>query len=326
MFVHPGDAGLVALEFLQENLARHLRATHARDHDRALLTANSRERFARHLDDFVEVARHELEHAEHFAEALQILLGSGAGTALRERLRRFCVLPFQDVEATFGFDRVGAFFFLFLVFVLLDRRAREVDLRGFRHFVGGIEIADQQVVQAPFFGDVGVGFQDVFDRTGVIGQRGQNVADAFFDALRNGDFAFARQQFDRTHFTHVHAHRVGRATGFGLHRRQRSRSFFGGQFVGGAFAARQQVVGIRSHLVNGDPHVVDHADDVFDLIRIGDVVGQVIVDLGVSQESLLLTLGNQLFQTGLLLRGISAHETSAIGMVTRTGSRRITRT
>ena len=128
----------------------------------------------------------------------------------------------------------------------------------------------------------------------------------------------ARQQFDRTHFAHVHAHRIGGSTRFGFDRGQRGRRFFRRQFIGGAFTAGQQIVRIGGHLVYGDPHVVDHADDVFDLIRVGDVVRQVIVDLGVGQESLLLTLGNQLFQTGLLLSGISAHETSTSGCWTRT--------
>jgi hypothetical protein len=51
-------------------------------------------------------------------------------------------------------------------------------------------------------------------------------------------------------------------------------------------------IGVRRGARDLDAHVVDHLDDVFDLIRIGDVVGQVIVDLGVGQVALLLALGN----------------------------------
>jgi hypothetical protein len=56
---------------------------------------------------------------------------------------------------------------------------------------------------------------------------------------------------------------------------------------------QQQRIGVRGHLVNGDPHVVDHADDVFDLLRIDDTFGQVIVDLVVGQVSLILSLCDQ---------------------------------
>jgi hypothetical protein len=56
---------------------------------------------------------------------------------------------------------------------------------------------------------------------------------------------------------------------------------------------QQQRIGVRGHLVNGDPHVVDHADDVFDLLRIDDALGQVIVDLVVSQVSLIFPLRDQ---------------------------------
>ena len=48
-------------------------------------------------------------------------------------------------------------------------------------------------------------------------------------------------------------------------------------------------------------HVVDHADDVFDLLRIDDVIRQMIVDLGIGQESLLLTFCDQQFELRLLV-------------------------
>ena len=43
-----------------------------------------------------------------------------------------------------------------------------------------------------------------------------------------------------------------------------------------------------------DAHVVDHADDVFDLLRIDDVVGEVVVDLGIRQVALLAPFGDEL--------------------------------
>ncbi len=43
-----------------------------------------------------------------------------------------------------------------------------------------------------------------------------HVLEAALDAFRDLDFAFARQQFNRTHFAHVHAHRVGGTAKLGI--------------------------------------------------------------------------------------------------------------
>jgi hypothetical protein len=94
-----------------------------------------------------------------------------------------------------------------------------------------------------------------------------HFTDAFFDTLGDFDFAFTGQQLDRTHFAHVHAHRVGRATDIGLNRRQRCGGFFGRGFVG-VGVGQHKGIRIRSTLEYVDPHVVDHADDVFHLFRI----------------------------------------------------------
>ena len=53
--------------------------------------------------------------------------------------------------------------------------------------------------------------------------------------------------------------------------------------------------------MHGDAHIVDHRNDVFDLLGVHDTFGQVIVDLGVGEVSLLFTLCNQQFKSGLLL-------------------------
>ena len=50
---------------------------------------------------------------------------------------------------------------------------------------------------------------------------------------------------------------------------------------------------VRRAFVDLDAHVVDHADDVFDLLRVDDALGQVVVDLGIGQKPLFLALGNQ---------------------------------
>ena len=118
-----------------------------------------------------------------------------------------------------------------------------------------------------------------------------HVLQAVFDALGDFDFAFARQQLDRAHFAHVHAHRVGGAAEIGVDRRQRR---FGGRFGfvvagdGGDVVGQQQRFGIRRVLVDRDAHVVEGADDAFDRFRIDDVFGQVVVDFGVRQEAAFL--------------------------------------
>src|SRR5690606_35996231 len=67
-------------------------------------------------------------------------------------------------------------------------------------------------------------------------------------------------------------------------------------------------VRIRSDLEYVDPHVVDHADDVFHLFRIGNILRQVVIDLRVSQVTLLTTAADQFFEARLLLR-FSGHNT-----------------
>src|SRR5690606_34710339 len=100
---------------------------------------------------------------------------------------------------------------------------------------------------------------------------------AFLDAFGNRDFAFAGKQFDRTHFAHVHAHRVGGAATFAVERGQRGGGFFGGGVVGialGRGIGKQQCLGIGRNFVHLDAHAVDHADDVFELFGVDDVIGQ----------------------------------------------------
>ena len=55
----------------------------------------------------------------------------------------------------------------------------------------------------------------------------------------------------------------------------------------------QERVGIGRHFVYGNAHVVDHRNDVFDLLRVDDAFGQVVVDLRIREVSLLLSLCNQ---------------------------------
>jgi hypothetical protein len=79
--------------------------------------------------------------------------------------------------------------------------------------------------------------QQQLDRPREARQCAEHLVEAFLDALGDGDFAFARQQLDRAHLAHVHAHGVGGAAAFGIERGQRGRGFFGGGVVDFAAAA-----------------------------------------------------------------------------------------
>ena len=149
-----------------------------------------------------------------------------------------------------------------------------------------------------------VGAQQEVVRRRVVRERLAHGVEAFLDALRDRDLAFAREQLDRAHLAHVHAHRVGRAAELRVdRRRERGRGFLGGFVVGDHRLAHQQRLGIRCLLVHRDAHVVDHLHDVFDLLRIDDLARQVIVDLGVGQEALFLAARDQQLQLRLAILG-----------------------
>ncbi len=140
--------------------------------------------------------------------------------------------------------------------------------------------------------------QDFRDRGRTRGDRLDHVLQAVFDALGDFDFALARQQFDRTHLAHVHAHRVGGAAEFGIDGRERGFRLLDDIVVRHRRRRirHQQRFGIRRLVVDMDTHVVDHGDDVFDLLGVHHVVGQMIVDLGVGQVAALLAEHDQVLQ------------------------------
>ena len=191
----------------------------------------------------------------------------------------------------------GIFGILVVVVVTLGAR------RG--NFVGCVRIdeTDDKILHPGFAAQHRVG--DVEQHVG--GRRKLrhvifDLVQAVLDALGDFDLTLARQELDRTHFTHVHAHRVGRAAELGVNTGQRRLGFFGGiVVVGYRGIGQQQRFGIRRLLVHRDTHVVDHVDDVFDLLGIDDIVRQVVVDLGIGQETLLLAARNQILELLRLL-------------------------
>ena len=123
-----------------------------------------------------------------------------------------------------------------------------------------------------------------------------DLVQAIFDALGNLDLALARQQLDRAHLPHVHAHRIGRTAEFCVDAGQRRFGFLSGVVIvrdGGV--RQQQRFGVGRLLMDGNAHVVDHVDDILDLLGIDDVVRQVIVHFRVGQITLFLAAGNQVF-------------------------------
>src|SRR5690606_40000006 len=103
----------------------------------------------------------------------------------------------------------------------------------------------------------------------------------------------------------------GGAAALGVERGQGGGGLLGGGVVDVAatagLAGQQQGLGIRGGFMHLDAHAVDHADDVFDLLRIDEIVRQVVVDLGVGQVTLLEPLGNQELDVGLRGRTLVRH-------------------
>jgi hypothetical protein len=161
-----------------------------------------------------------------------------------------------------------------------------------------IDEADDQILQAHFaLGDKVVLAEEQIESQWKLYERRTDLIETFLDALGDPDLAFTRQQLNGAHFAHVHAHRIGRAPELGVDGGERR-----GCFLGGVLVARDRVVGqdlglgIGGLLVDRDAHIVDHVDDIFDLLRIDDIARQVVVDLAVGKVALLLALGDQQLQ------------------------------
>ena len=123
------------------------------------------------------------------------------------------------------------------------------------------------------------------------------LPDAFLDPLGDDDLALTGEQLYRAHFAHVHAHRISCAACFLLNGSQRGSRLCSGDFVRRAVAlAHQQLVGVGRLLEHLNTHVIDHLNDVFNLIGIRDVLREVIIDFSVGQVPLLFSLCNQGFK------------------------------
>src|SRR5690606_26707168 len=275
----------------------------------AFLGAHLLQRAAHALDQGVELLGHQLDRHEQLGQGRLLLLRLLAAAAVfLQGLAGLLQLLGHGAEATGGFFRVRsaiafvigiavAFLVLFLVVLGLGGGFLQfgLDFLGRQAAVVRVDVAAEHVGQAATLGGHALVFgEDAVHGAREVGDGAHHFADAFLDALGDLDLAFAGQQLHGAHFAHVHAHRVGGAADVGLYRGQGGGGFFSGGFVGIGFG-KQQRIGIRRALEDVDAHVVDHADDVFDLFRIGDVFRQVVVDFGVGQVALLPAAGDQLF-------------------------------
>ena len=125
---------------------------------------------------------------------------------------------------------------------------------------------------------------------------------AGLDALRNRDFAFARQQLDRAHLAQIHADGiVGALARLGL------LDFGDGLLRDLDKLVVGVVVGLFLFLVgvglfglgHVDAHVGQHRHDVFDLFGRGGVGGQHFVELIEGHEAALLGLLDHLLDRGI---------------------------
>ncbi len=166
-----------------------------------------------------------------------------------------------------------------------------------------IDEADDHIDQAHLAGlDGFVMAQQQIVGARVAAERDLDRFQTLFDALRDANLAFARQQFHGAHFAHVHAHGVGGASEFRVEIGECGGGLFHGLLVGSrGRVGQQQGFGIRRLFVHRNTHVVDHVDDVFDLFGIDDFARQMIVDFGVSEVALFLAARNQQLQLGLTL-------------------------
>jgi len=178
--------------------------------------------------------------------------------------------------------------------------------------LGGIQVANHNIRQTPLtFGDQGILIEYVLHTVGVERHRSHQLADTLFDALGDDNFALAGQQFHGAHFAHIHTHRVRGATGFRFNRSQGCGRFCGGDIIGGTVTlGDQQFICVRGNFKYINAHVVNHLDNFFDLIGVGDIVWQMVVDFGVGQVTLFLAPGNQFFQARLLFNRVSHATTS----------------
>ncbi|SAJ10302.1 Uncharacterised protein [Enterobacter cloacae] len=280
--VEPGFAGFIAGEEGNEVLLRHFALFNAQLHDDTFLGTYAIHHHAHAVHQVVELFWHQAELFEHFRQLQDLFLSGGMAAAFRfDGVTRHFVLGTQlgklltrqfRVDAVVIVAAVVLFFFIF-VFVVIHlflRQLRPDVSGGWRHIFFSVRVdkASDQIGQTRFFRfNAIVLLQQIGNRFRVFGNRALNLVDPVFDAFCDVNFAFAGQQFNGTHFAHVHADRVSGTPDFRFHAGQDLCSSFFRIFVSvvGGFS-QQQIIGIRCFFHHLNAHVIDHLDDIFDLI------------------------------------------------------------
>ncbi len=297
VLLDPLQVGLALRKARQEVLARHAGVAHAELHDQALLAANDRHHVTQVAHQRVEQLRREFQLHDLIGHVGVCLHGAPVFEAVQIQVfHRAVEVATDDPYARFYFIRIGTGIDDFLVIIGL--RSRRLD---FVRLVG-IDKTDDKILHAGIAGKHAVGnFQQRLDCWREMHHVVLDLVQAVLDALGDLDLALTGKQLNRAHFAHVHAYRVGRAAKLGVDAGQRLFRFLNRVVVGGLGIGEDQRLGIRRLFVHGDAHIVNHVNDVFDLLRIDDVVGQVIVDFGVGQVALFLAARNQFLELLRLL-------------------------
>ena len=279
--VEPGIAGFVAGKQGNEVFLRHFALLNAELHDQTFLRTNAVHHDAHAVDQVVKLLRHQAELFEYFRQFQDLFLSGSVTAAFRfdgvtrynvlsAQFRKFFASQFRvDAVVIIGAVVIAIFFVFIFVIVQIFLGKLRTDVSGGRcqiFFCVRVNKAGDQIGQTRFFCfNTIVLFQQIGDRFRIFSNGALNLVDPVFNTLSDVNFAFAGQQFNGAHFTHVHAYRVSRAPDFRFHAGKHLRGGFGSIFVRGVFS-QHQIIGIRCFFHHLNAHVVDHLDDVFDLI------------------------------------------------------------
>ena len=138
-------------------------------------------------------------------------------------------------------------------------------------------------------------------RSGKTHQFTGRLIDAFLNAFGNAQLTVACQQINRSHFAHIHTHRIGGSAQFGTHRGKCRRHFSGFFIIVRNHGCNGDKPKIRCLLVYLYAHTADQTDDIFHLVRIIKISRQVVIHFRISEEALHFAFGDKFFELRLLI-------------------------
>ena len=228
--IEPSLVGFVASKQRNEVFLRHFALFNAQLHDNAFLGTHAIHHGAHAVYQVIELFRYQTELFEDFGQLQDFGCGISVATAFRfDGVTGFFVLCTQfgkffarqlRIDAVVIVAAVIAIFVFIFVFIVVQLFLREFRTDVSRRrcqifFRVRIDEASDQIRQASLlrFNTV-ILFQQIGNGFRVLGNGALNLVDPVFDTLSDVNFAFAGQQFNGTHFAHVHAHRIGCTTDF----------------------------------------------------------------------------------------------------------------